>query len=100
MVILCATVLAANHPGRCKTQSAGNGQESHMVPPNVTHQAVLEEVGKIPAEYLPFLLERLRAFRESITLKSAAESFQRGWQEALCGETQPVSELWEGLDAG
>jgi hypothetical protein len=71
-----------------------------MVPPNVTHQAVLEEVGKIPAEYLPFLLEMLRAFRESITLKPAAESFQRGWQEALCGETQPVSELWEGLDAG
>ena len=29
-----------------------------------------------------------------------AESFQRGWQEALRGETRPVLELWEDLDAG
>ena len=71
-----------------------------MVPPNVTHQAVLQEVEKIPAEYLPFLLEMLRAFREGITLKPAAESCQRGWQETLCGEIQPVSELWEDSDAG
>ena len=70
-----------------------------MVPPTVTHQGVLEEVGN-PVEDFQFLLEMLRAFRESITLKPAAESFQRGWQEALCGETQPVSELWEDLDAG
>jgi hypothetical protein len=29
-----------------------------------------------------------------------AESFQRSWQEALRGETRPVLELWEDLDAG
>ena len=45
-----------------------------MVPPNVTHHAVLEEVGKIPAEYLPFLLEMIRAFKESLTLKPAARA--------------------------
>jgi len=71
-----------------------------MVRPNATHQAVLEEVEKILAEYLPFLLEMMRAFRESITLKPAAESFRQGWQEALRGETRPVSELWADLDAG
>ncbi len=71
-----------------------------MVRPNATHQAVLEEVEKIPAEYLPFHLEMMRAFRESITLKPAAESFRQGWQEALRGETRPVSELWADLDAG
>jgi len=60
---------------------------------------VLEEVEKIPAAYLPFLLEMMRAFRESLTLQPATESFQRGWQEALCGETRPVSELWEDLNA-
>lgn len=38
--------------------------------------------------------------RESLTLKPAAESFRQGWQEALCGETRPVSELWEDLNAG
>ena len=71
-----------------------------MVQPNVTHQVVLEEVEKIPAEYLPFLLEMMRAFRESITLKPAVESFRQGWQEALQGETRPVSELWADIDVG
>jgi hypothetical protein len=71
-----------------------------MVQPSVTHRAVLEEVEKIPVEYLLFLLEMIRAFRESLTLKPAAESFQRGWQEALRGETRPVLELWEDFDAG
>ena len=71
-----------------------------MVQPNITHRAVLEEVEKIPAEYLPFLLEMMRVFRESITLKPAAESFLQGWQEALRGETRSVSELWEDIDTG
>jgi hypothetical protein len=71
-----------------------------MVQSHVTYRTVLEEVEKIPPEYLPFLLEIMRAFRESITLKPAAESFRQGWQEALRGETRPVSELWEDIDAG
>ena len=71
-----------------------------MVQPDVTYHKVLEEVEKIPAEYLPFLLEMMRAFRKSITLKTAEESFRQGWQEALRGETRPVSELWEDIDAG
>lgn len=68
--------------------------------PNVTCRTVLEEIEKIPAEYLPFLLEIMRAFRESLTLKLAEETFRRGWQEVLRGETRPVSELWEDIDAG
>ena len=42
----------------------------------------------------------MHALRESMTLKPAEESFRQGWQEALRGETRPVSELWEGIDAG
>jgi hypothetical protein len=71
-----------------------------MVQSHVTYRTVLEEVEKIPLEYLPFLLEIMRAFKESITLKPAVESFRQGWQEALHGETRPVSELWEDIDAG
>jgi len=67
---------------------------------NVTYRTVVEEVEKVPEEYLPFLLEIMRAFRGSITLKPAAESFRQGWQEALHGETRPVSELWKDIDAG
>ncbi len=70
----------------------------NMVRPDATYQKVLEEVERIPSEYLPFLLDMMRVFRESITLKSVEESFRQGWQEALRGETSPVSELWDDLD--
>jgi hypothetical protein len=76
------------------------GMGCKMVQPDARYRKVVEEVEKIPVEYLPFLLKMLRAFRESITLKTAEDSFRQGWQEALRGETRPVSELWEDLDAG
>jgi len=71
-----------------------------MIQPDATYHKVLEEVEKIPSEYLPFLLEMMQAFRKSITLPTAEESFRQGWQEALRGETRPVSELWEDINAG
>jgi len=36
--------------------------------------------------------------RDSVPLKSAEASFRGGWQEALSGQTRPVSELWEGVE--
>ena len=39
------------------------------------------------------------ASRERSTFKPAGESFRQGWQEAVRGETRPVSELWEDIDA-
>lgn len=59
---------------------------------------VLKEVDNIPDEYLAALLKMIRVFHESIILKPAEESFRQGWQEALRGDTRPVSELWEELD--
>ena len=38
--------------------------------------------------------------RGRFTLKPAEESSRQGWQEALRGETKPVSNLWEDIDAG
>ncbi|MCI0691150.1 B12-binding domain-containing radical SAM protein [candidate division KSB1 bacterium] len=40
-----------------------------------------------------------RLFHKGLALKAAEESFWQGWKEARAGETQPVSELWEGIDA-
>jgi hypothetical protein len=37
---------------------------------------------------------------ESTPLHPAVESFRQGWQEALQGETRPIAELWEDIDAG
>ena len=59
---------------------------------------VLAEVEATPTEFLPFLLQMIRAYRASISLKPAAESFQRGWEEAQTGQTMPVKSLWEGID--
>ena len=59
---------------------------------------VLEEVKKIPSEFLPALLKMMRAFREGVMLPSAEDSFRQGWGEALADQTQPVSQLWQDLD--
>ncbi len=70
-----------------------------MIQPDTPYRKrLLEEVEKVPVEYLPFLLNMLRAFRESVTLKTAEESFRQGWQEALQGETRPVADLWNDAE--
>ena len=58
-----------------------------------------DEIQETPEEYLLLLLEIVRLFRESVTLKPAEASFRRGWKEAMAGETRPVSELWESIHA-
>jgi hypothetical protein len=60
---------------------------------------VLAELEALPDEYLPFVLQLMRAFRESVTLKPAADSFRQGWREAQQGETFPVATLWDDIDA-
>ncbi len=57
------------------------------------------EARATPSEYWPNLLQLMRLFRETVTLKSAEASFRQGWQEAASGQTHPISELWEGIDA-
>jgi len=59
----------------------------------------MQEIKATPDEYLPALLNIMRLFRESITLKSAEQSFQQGWQEAMAGETMPLDELWVGIES-
>ncbi|MCP3959688.1 MAG: hypothetical protein GY719_17710 [bacterium] len=67
--------------------------------PSTYRYRVAEEIDKIPLEYLPSVLQMVRAFRESVTFKSAEASFRQGWREALDGDTYPASELWTDLDA-
>lgn len=62
-------------------------------------QQTIQEVQQTPEEYLPSLLQTIRIFRESVTLKPVEESFRQGWEEAMTGKTIPVSELWNGMDA-
>lgn len=62
-------------------------------------ELLVREAREMPQEYWPNLLQIVRLYRESVTLKPAEASFRQGWQEAMTGQTRPVSELWEGIDA-
>jgi hypothetical protein len=61
---------------------------------------IVREIRATPREYWPNLLQLVRLFRESVTLPPAEASFRQGWQEAMTGQTRPVSELWEDIDVG
>lgn len=60
---------------------------------------LVDEIKTVPREYLPNLLQIVRLFRDSVALKPAEASFRQGWKEAITGDTRPVSELWNGIDA-
>ena len=62
-------------------------------------EQIVREIRETPREYWPILLRLIRLFRESVTLSSAEASFRQGWIEAASGQTRPVAELWDGIDA-
>ena len=66
---------------------------------SIAEEHLVREIKGVPEEYLPNLLQIVRLFRESVSLKPAEASFRQGWKETLAGETRSVSELWEGIDA-
>ena len=61
-------------------------------------QRLIEQIGEVPEEYLPALLRVVSAFRESVALVPAEESFRQGWDEVERGEVRPASELWDGIE--
>lgn len=63
------------------------------------YEQVIEELDEFPLEHLPALLKMMRLLRESLVVESPAESFRQAWQEAMHGETLPLTELWTGIDA-
>ncbi|MCL4528098.1 MAG: hypothetical protein M1282_01650 [Chloroflexi bacterium] len=67
--------------------------------PSIYTEKISQEIHQTPDEYLPALLEIVRLFRETVTLKPAELSFRQGWEEAMNGELLPLDQLWEGVDA-
>lgn len=67
-------------------------------PTTAYRDQVLHEVQALPEEYLPYLLQLIKTFRDSVTLKPAEASFRQGWHEAQMGDVAPVDELWDGID--
>jgi len=63
------------------------------------NERLAEEIEQVPEEYLPALLNIVHSFRESVSLPSATESVEQGWQEAMAGNTHPIETLWDGIDS-
>lgn len=61
-------------------------------------ERLASEIQQVPEEYLPALLTIVHSFRESVSLPSAAESFEQGWKEAMAGDVHPIDTLWDGID--
>lgn len=70
-----------------------------MITTTKYREQVLAELDGLPDEYLPFVLQLMRSFRESIALKPAVASFRQGWHEARQGDTSSVATLWDDIDA-
>ncbi len=67
--------------------------------PSIYTERISQEVQKTPDEYLPALLEMVRLFRETVTLKPAEQRLSQGLKETTNGELQPIDELWDGIHA-
>jgi len=64
-----------------------------------TPSEFMHEIEQVPAQYLPQLFQIVHIYKESITKKASVDSFTQSWQQAQAGDTAPVSQLWEGIDA-
>ena len=60
---------------------------------------LMREIEQIPPQYLPQLFQIVHSYRESITKKESLVDFEQSWLQAVSGDTTPVSELWEDIDA-
>ena len=50
-------------------------------------------------DFLDTQITQTKLSNENIVLKPAKECFRQGWQDVMTGNIQPISELWEGIDA-
>lgn len=66
---------------------------------SIYEEQITKEMRGTPEEYLPNLLQIVRLFRESVSLKSAGDTFRQGWQESQAGKTILVSELRKDIEA-
>ncbi len=58
---------------------------------------VQQELDLIPEEFFPSLLKMIQDLRKDAAFPTAEEGFRQAWQEAMTGQTSPISELWERL---
>ena len=69
-----------------------------MITATKYREQVQAEFDALPEEYLPFALQIMRSFRESIALKPAAASLCQGWKEAKQNNIFPAETLWDDID--
>jgi hypothetical protein len=69
---------------------------------------IIQELRDIPEDKLAEIYELIHSFRINLERESSAdetpteiviEGIHQGIREALSGQTIPLSEMWEGIDA-
>lgn len=72
-------------------------------------QKIIDELNEIPEEKLIQIYELIHYFRLGLKQESTdpddtpteqiIEGIQQGMKEALAGETIPLAQMWDGIDA-
>ncbi len=57
-----------------------------------------KEIEQTPEEYRGLLLRIVHSFREGVTLPTAEQSVQEGWQDVMQGNTRSVDTLWDDMN--
>lgn len=70
-----------------------------VITSQIFEEQIVHEIHETPREYWPNLLQLIRVFRESVTLKPAEDSLREGLWEAMTGQTLPISDLWKDIDS-
>ncbi|PSR17756.1 hypothetical protein C8255_10975 [filamentous cyanobacterium CCP3] len=72
------------------------GQLAIDLPPDVVHRDRVRVIVLIPEEGEPG--NTLEHDPDDDSVELVVESIREGWQQALTGQTRPVSELWDSSD--
>ncbi|MBE9158015.1 hypothetical protein IQ265_14445 [Nodosilinea sp. LEGE 06152] len=73
------------------------GQLAIDLPPDIIHRDRVRVIVLIPEEGEPD--STLDNDLDDDPIELVMESIREGWQQALMGQTRPIAELWDGLDA-
>jgi hypothetical protein len=74
-----------------------------QLPDDLEHELILRaQQLNIPLE--SFVLESLQQFMSQTDpdddpIESIREGIRQGWHEAMTGQTYPISQLWDGINA-
>ena len=69
------------------------------MPTTTYREELLDELESLPDEYVPFVLQVTRSFKQTLEIRQVEESIRQGLRDIAAGRTYPISTLWDRVDA-